>query len=385
MNKLTTEKFIEKASKKFNNYYDYSKVNYINSHIKITIIDPILGEFRCTPSNHLHNGIGHPLSNKESTNALDNNTFLNKVKKNNYPEYILFTKVNYKTNKSKIILIDTEFGEYIVRAQHMIDTVAKHPKRKILESNNNKHLNNIEHFINKSIEIHGNIHDFSKVFYINVDTKVTLIDHEYGEYKITPYSHLKNKVIHPQRKKHRNHQKLLNEFIIQSKKIFGDIYDYSKITDYHGLNTMITLIDKNHGEFSISAYNHIKNKNGHPKTRKITRRKNSKRKKSHYYEIDHIIPLSIICSFKNRIKCNITKNRPLFKFLDSDINKKLITKTENSLKSDKININGQVVRAISYRNNYSVIKQLLINYLKLSNDFVDELINNDINYLNEQH
>ena len=43
--------------------YDYSKVEYINNHIPITIICPEHGEFEQTPCNHL-NGAGCPKCNQ---------------------------------------------------------------------------------------------------------------------------------------------------------------------------------------------------------------------------------------------------------------------------------------------------------------------------------
>jgi hypothetical protein len=55
--KLTTEEFIEKAKKVHGNKYDYSKVDYVNSHAKICIICPKHGEFWQTPNQHL-NGYG---------------------------------------------------------------------------------------------------------------------------------------------------------------------------------------------------------------------------------------------------------------------------------------------------------------------------------------
>ena len=50
---LSLEDFIGKAKKIHGNKYDYSKVNYINSHTKICIICPIHGEFWQTPNKHL--------------------------------------------------------------------------------------------------------------------------------------------------------------------------------------------------------------------------------------------------------------------------------------------------------------------------------------------
>lgn len=43
--KLTTKEFIEKAKKVHGDKYDYSKVNYERSTIKVCIICPKHGEF----------------------------------------------------------------------------------------------------------------------------------------------------------------------------------------------------------------------------------------------------------------------------------------------------------------------------------------------------
>jgi very-short-patch-repair endonuclease len=53
--KLTTEEFIERAKEVHGNRYDYSKVEYINAHIKIKIICKIHGVFFKTPNNHVLN------------------------------------------------------------------------------------------------------------------------------------------------------------------------------------------------------------------------------------------------------------------------------------------------------------------------------------------
>ena len=54
MKRLTTEEFVEKARKIHGNKYDYSKVEYKDSHTKVSIICPIHGEFLQTPNNHLN-------------------------------------------------------------------------------------------------------------------------------------------------------------------------------------------------------------------------------------------------------------------------------------------------------------------------------------------
>lgn len=57
--KLTLEEFIERANEIHNNKYDYSKSKYVNVKTKVCVICPIHGEFYITPNHHL-SGIGCP-------------------------------------------------------------------------------------------------------------------------------------------------------------------------------------------------------------------------------------------------------------------------------------------------------------------------------------
>ena len=60
---FTKDYFISLANKKHNNFYDYFKVEYVNSWTKVCIICPIHGEFWQTPAMHL-SGQGCPICNK---------------------------------------------------------------------------------------------------------------------------------------------------------------------------------------------------------------------------------------------------------------------------------------------------------------------------------
>lgn len=52
------ESFIEKANKKYNNFFDYSKFNYVNAKTKSIIICPKHGEFEQNPDKHLNGKYG---------------------------------------------------------------------------------------------------------------------------------------------------------------------------------------------------------------------------------------------------------------------------------------------------------------------------------------
>lgn len=64
--KDTTESFIEKARKIHGDFYDYSKVDYVDEHTKVCIVDPEYGEFWQQPNAHL-NGRVHSVRRAEAT------------------------------------------------------------------------------------------------------------------------------------------------------------------------------------------------------------------------------------------------------------------------------------------------------------------------------
>ena len=49
----TTEEFIEKSKEVHSGFYKYPKVDYINTHTKVSISCPLHGEFKQTPKRHL--------------------------------------------------------------------------------------------------------------------------------------------------------------------------------------------------------------------------------------------------------------------------------------------------------------------------------------------
>lgn len=62
--KSNTDDFINKSKKVHGDKYDYSKVDYVNNRVKVTIICPIHGEFIQKPLDHLH-GSGCPECGKK--------------------------------------------------------------------------------------------------------------------------------------------------------------------------------------------------------------------------------------------------------------------------------------------------------------------------------
>jgi len=107
-------------------------------------------------------------------------------------------------------------------------------------------------FIEKSILIHGNHYDYSKVEYKNCDTNVILTCKIYGDFVQTPYSHLKSKNC----PRCRGHQKTTKQFIEECILIHGDKYDYSKV-EYKNSTTKVIIICKTHGEIEQMPSSHL--------------------------------------------------------------------------------------------------------------------------------
>lgn len=116
-----------------------------------------------------------------------------------------------------------------------------------------------DEFIAKAILARGHKYDYSKVTYINAKTPVTVICKIHGEFDIIPNNHLsKSGCPKCGIEKQGQMSRLTQEkFLERTISVHGDKYDYSK-TVYTRHCDKITVICKIHGEFSVTANNHLK-------------------------------------------------------------------------------------------------------------------------------
>ena len=179
-----TSSFIEKAQKIHKNYYDYSKVNYINSKTKVCIICPEHGEFWQKPNTHL-SGKGCPKCGKIKTtkaHTLTKEEFINKaniIYNNKYN----YSNVDYINNHTKVCIICPQHGEFW-----------QEPRTHLEGHGCPKCAFNIPstiEFIEKSNVIHNNKYNYSKVDYINAKTKVVITCPIHGDFEQTPDHHLR--------------------------------------------------------------------------------------------------------------------------------------------------------------------------------------------------
>ena len=110
-----------------------------------------------------------------------------------------------------------------------------------------------EDFIERAKKVHGDKYDYSKVEYINSETKVCIICPIHGEFWQRPADHIRGVGC---RFCYGNEKMSKEIFIEKAKKIHGNKYDYSKVV-YNGNKTKVCIICPIHGEFWQRPNDHL--------------------------------------------------------------------------------------------------------------------------------
>lgn len=149
--KYTKETFIEAAKKVHGNKYDYSKIDCVDRTKELTIICPIHGPFKQKMDAHL-TGSG---CQKCGGNArYTTETFIEAARKIHGDRYD-YSKVNYVNNKTKVIIICPEHGEFKMSPNnHLIGHGCRSCKKSKLTKQITDKLeqNNIEYTIEKQFD-----------------------------------------------------------------------------------------------------------------------------------------------------------------------------------------------------------------------------------------
>jgi len=183
----TTKEFIIDAINIHGDRYDYSKVDYINKKKRVEIICLIHGSFWQAPMNHLYLKQGCNKCGREVTSKKLKKTLIqfieeaNKIHDNKYD----YSKVDYINNKTKIEIICLIHGSFLQRPDDHLNKNGCNKCRITYKLTNNT-------FIEKANKVHNNKYDYSKVNYINSQTKIEIICPIHSSFFQAPFSHLLN-------------------------------------------------------------------------------------------------------------------------------------------------------------------------------------------------
>ena len=179
--KKTTKEFINECTNIYGKKYDYSKVEYVNAHTKVCIIDVITGEeIMITPTTLLTKGVRKKKKNITSEDWI-------KMAKEVHGDKYDYSKTVYNGKKNKIIFKCPKHG-----------FVEQLPNNHIkygcgLCGKEEGHLKRTKDkcvFIEECKKVHGDKYDYSKVDYVNGHEKVCIICPKHGEFWQSPEKHL---------------------------------------------------------------------------------------------------------------------------------------------------------------------------------------------------
>jgi len=188
---MNTEQFINKAIQLHGDKYDYSKAIYTKAINKVIIICKKHGEFYQQSNLHL-SGSGCVNCFRDRNPLLhrcNREQFINKAMQVHGNKYD-YSKVIYTKSDEKIIIICKEHGEYL-------QTPSKHLQGGCqlcgFTQQSKTRSKSKDKFINDAIKVHGDKYDYSKVDYLGMNVKITIICKKHGDFILYPIKYLHRK------------------------------------------------------------------------------------------------------------------------------------------------------------------------------------------------
>jgi len=249
---LRKENFIKNATKLHLGKYDYSKFHYSNSKINGIIICKIHGEFLQTPNTHLMGGGCKKCGIKKVTDLHSSNLveFICKSNKVHGKRYD-YSKSIYLGRHRNIEIICKKHGSFWQYAGNHLRGCHCPTCSKIL--NGLKRRLTAEQFIKRARKIHTDEYDYSIVKYKNTESPVNILCKNHGKFKQVVGDHLSGAGCPLC---YGTPKKSTKQFIEDARKIFGNLYDYSKVKYTHNKEIVVIICPK-HGEFKKKPNNHL--------------------------------------------------------------------------------------------------------------------------------
>lgn len=178
--KTLKDKFVEKANKIHNGFYNYENAIYFNSLNKIEINCPLHGVFLQRPDNHLR---GSGCNKCVGLKPLNTDEFIEKANKihNGFYNY---KNTIYVNSSSKVEVICPLHGAFKQAPNNHLQGSGCNKCNKV------KKTITTDEFMEKANKIHKNFYDYKNTIYLNALIKVEIVCPLHGAFKQTPNNHL---------------------------------------------------------------------------------------------------------------------------------------------------------------------------------------------------
>ncbi len=190
--RLTQEECLRRFNNTHGETYNYEKVIYTKKDEKVTIGCFKHGDFLQRPNDHWR-GDGCPKCGNEriaesKKHTIDSLLSLFRERQGNYYDY---SKVKYVDQYTPIIIICPKHGEF---TQRPVDHIQRKGCKKCGKSTQvEKRTYKLADVIKLFKDVHGDFYDYSKVIYVNSQTKVTVGCPAHGDFLIRPDTHINRK------------------------------------------------------------------------------------------------------------------------------------------------------------------------------------------------
>lgn len=248
--KLTIEEFISRSNEIHSGKYGYKQTVYTDTSTKVIITCPEHGEFEQRPGNHLK-GIGCAKCGFEISASYKKGSSTEFIKKaieihgNKYR----YSETVYAAARSKVIITCPIHGNYE-------QTPCSHLQGSGCQKCAGVHRYGNEGFIEKAIKKHGNKYVYSKVDYENNRSRITITCKKHGDFEQSAGKHLSGDGCPRCIGRGKSTAEFISE-ALQVKEHQDKKYSYLK-TNYVNSGTKIIVICEDHGEFSVTADNHLR-------------------------------------------------------------------------------------------------------------------------------
>jgi hypothetical protein len=258
--KKTAEQFLTEAIHVHGDKYDYSKMIFESGSKKIVIICKEHGEFLQSPQKHL---IGQGCRNCNGYIALTQQSFLERSHKKHGALYN-YSKTEVKSKHDKVVIICKLHGEFEQLPSNHIKGQGCPACAQIFRTQNQRYTT--QEFINSIKTIHLNKYDYSKVNYVNSQTKVEIICPNHGLFNMKPNSHYNGQGCPKCGRISANENISVDYsvFLKRAEEVHNNRYSYLE-ESYINYTNKMKIYCADHGFFEQKPHSHISMKTGCPK------------------------------------------------------------------------------------------------------------------------
>lgn len=198
---MDTQEFIRQSILRYGDKgFDYSQVNYVNTHTKVSIICNHHGAFSVRPVKHLHNNQLCPVCTEEERlqdaarfKSLDQ---LIEHCSNVHQCAFDYVSIDTSDNAFNIITTNSKLKCYCSLHGTFIQTVNKHIYQRTgcpqcgNERSRMLRVKSTQQFIQDAIRVQGNVYQYDNVKYVNAHTLVAITCSEHGDFYQSPANHI---------------------------------------------------------------------------------------------------------------------------------------------------------------------------------------------------